>query len=89
VTTPIDLRHPPEGHNYKVAIEKNEAKAEMYVRLGKDVALFCVGLTFVGLMTWLCIDTLRSEKAPPEEKRWAQSVLSIAVGGIIGYLVKK
>jgi hypothetical protein len=57
--------------------------------LFKDVVPFVMALIFVSLIGWLCFDTLDSSDSTPDAKRWAQSVLSIAAGGLIGYLIKK
>lgn len=87
-TNQIDLNNPPTGHDLTVTVERSETAGERQVRLFKDVALFVLALVLVGIVLWLCIDTLRSA-AGADEKRWAQSVLSAAVGGVIGYLVRK
>lgn len=88
MTNSIDLNHPPSGHDLSVTVERAETAGERKVRLFKDVALFVVALALVGAVLWLCIFTLQSA-ASADEKRWAQSVLSAAVGGVIGYLVRK
>jgi hypothetical protein len=46
-------------------------------------------LVFVSLIVWLCFHTLDAADSSPDAKRWAQSVLSAAAGGLIGYLIKK
>lgn len=85
----IDLSRPPEGHSYKIAVEREETVAERRVRLGKDIALFAVALGFVVVIFLLCVATLRSDGASVDEKKWAMSVLAAAAGGLVGYLVKK
>lgn len=50
------------------------------VRLFKDVAPFVVASALVGAVLWLCVRTLQSSGASADEKRWARSVLSAAVG---------
>ena len=85
----IDLNNPPSGHDLSVSVERQETPGERSVRLFKDVALFVLGLVLVGAVLWLCLTTLQSATAGSDEKRWAQSVLSAAVGGVIGYLVRK
>lgn len=89
MTSSIDLNHPPSGHDLSVSVERTETAGERKVRLFKDVALFVVALALVGAVLWLCVWTLQSSSASGDEKRWAQSVLSAAVGGVIGYLVRK
>jgi hypothetical protein len=85
----IDLSAPPPNHKYSVNIEREETAGERKVRLFKDVALFLTALAFVGLIVYVCVDTLHSTTAGADEKKWAMSVLSAAAGGIIGYLVRK
>lgn len=85
----IDLNSPPPNHTYSVSIEREETDGERRVRLFKEVALFVVAIGFVGLIAWLCVRTLLSATATPEEKKWAMSVISAATGGVIGYLLRK
>lgn len=85
----IDLNSPPVGHKFNVSIDKEETSAERNVRLGKDVTLFAVAIIFVLLMGWFCVQTMGSNTATAEEKKWAMSILSACAGGLIGYLVKK
>ncbi len=85
----IDLNTPPPSHNFKVSVQPDETRAEVLVRLLKDLILFAVAIGFVGIVAWICLDTLRSAEASADEKRWAQSVISAATGGIIGYLIRR
>ena len=89
MTSSINLDQPPAGHDLSISVEPTESAGERKVRLFKDVALFVVALVLVGAVLWLCVFTLQSSSASGDEKRWAQSVLSAAVGGVIGYLVRK
>ena len=85
----IDLQDPPPNHKYKASIEPQETAADIYVRLFKDVVVFLVAVGFVLLIVWLCVQTLLSTSAMPDEKKWAMSILSAAAGGMIGYLIRK
>ena len=85
----IDLDKPPEGHNYKVTVERDETAGERYVRLFKDVALFGAALVLTMAVVTLCFVTVLSATASADEQKWAMSVLSLATGGLIGYLVRK
>jgi hypothetical protein len=85
----IDLNSPPPGHKFNISVERDETDGERKVRLFKDVALFVVALIFVSIIVWYCFHTLILADASPDAKRWAQSVLSAAVGGLSGYLIKK
>lgn len=85
----LDLTKAPPDHRYSVSVTPIETGADRNVRLFKDVALFLVAIGFVCLMMWICYRTLVASEVAAEEKKWAMSVLSGAVGGIIGYLVRK
>jgi hypothetical protein len=85
----LDLNNPPSNHNLTLSLEPEEKNLERYARLFKDLALFLVSLGFVILITFLCYQTLISQTAQAEEKKWAMSVISAATGGIIGYLIRK
>ena len=85
----IDLNSPPPGHKFNISVERDETDGERKVRLFKDVALFIVAISFVVLIVFYCFQTLIDINTSPDAKRWAQSVLSAAAGGILGYLIKK
>ena len=85
----FDFNNPPPNHTFSASIERVETKGERGVRLFKDVMFFIVAITFVGLIAWLCTNTLLSPTTAADEKKWAMSVLSAAAGGIIGYLIRK
>jgi len=85
----LDLNHPPANHQVSVSVEREETNGERGVRLFKETVLFLVAIGFVLLIVWLCVNTLTSSTATPDEKKWAMSVLSAAAGGMIGYLVRK
>lgn len=85
----IDLNAPPPNHNFKVSVERAETKAEQYVRLFKDVAVFLFAMTLAGLIVFVCLTTLQATSASGEEKKWAMTTLGTAAGGLIGYLIKR
>jgi hypothetical protein len=43
----------------------------------------------VGVIAWLCCRALLSAATAPDEQKWAMSILSAMVGGIVGYLVRR
>ncbi len=61
----------------------------MAVRLIKDVCLFVAAMALVGVVVYICVTTLQSATATPEEKKWAMSSIGAATGGVVGYLVRK
>lgn len=85
----IDLNAPPTNHNYTVSVKPDEKWGEVAVRIFKDLVLFIVAIVFVGFVVWICWEAISSDTSSADEKRWAQSVITAATGGIIGYLVRK
>ena len=85
----LDLNNPPQNHKYSVSVEREETAGERRVRLFKDVVLFSVAITFVVAIAIMCFNTLLSDTASAEEKKWAMSILSAAAGGTIGYIVRR
>jgi hypothetical protein len=88
-TSFVDFQNPPAEHNYKFSFEPKEPSADRNVRLFKDVVVFVLAVGFVRLIVWLCVTTVISASAQPEETKWAMSILSAAAGGLIGYLIRK
>ena len=74
----IDLNTPPPNHSYRVTVERAETRPELYVRLGKEVGVFCCALVLVGVIVWICVMTLVQAGASQEEKKWAMTTLGTA-----------
>jgi hypothetical protein len=91
VTNPptIDLNAAPAGHIYSVSVKPGETEKDAWARIIKDLVLFFCSIAFIGALAWFCYETMRSSTASAEEKKWSMSLLSLAAGGLIGYLVKK
>ncbi len=85
----LDFSNPPPNHKFNVLVEREETSGERRVRLFKDVALFVVALGFVVAVAVLCYATVVSATATAEEKKWAMSALTGALGGIVGYLIRR
>lgn len=85
----IDLNAPPPNHIYRVSVERAESRPELYVRLGKEVALFCCAVGLVGVIAWICVMSLAQTDASADEKKWAMTTLGTVCGGLIGYLIRK
>ncbi|WP_230588323.1 hypothetical protein, partial [Ralstonia solanacearum] len=70
------LRNPQAlapNHNYKVSVEREETAGERWVRLIKDLTLFCAALLVFGMIVLLCYRALSSPQTSAEEKKWAMS----------------
>jgi hypothetical protein len=85
----IDFSTAPPNHQYKASIEREEYPSERFVRLFKDVVLFLAAIVLVGVIAGLCYRALVSPTATPEAQKWAMSILSAMVGGLVGYLVRR
>ena len=85
----FDLNNPPPNYRYQVSVAKDETPAERGVRLVKDLIVFLLAVSFVGLIYWLCFNTVTSPTSSGEEKKWAMSILSGGACGLVGYLVRK
>lgn len=85
----IDLNQKPEGHEVSVSIQKEISKAEKGVALFKEVVTFllCVGLAISAFV--YCAGIVTDDTSSDDAKRFAMSILSGAIGGIVGYLLKK
>jgi hypothetical protein len=85
----IDLNNPPPNHRFSVSVDREETRAERNVRLIKELGVFLFAAVFVGGIYWLAFNTVTSQSASPDEKKWAMSVLSAGAAGLVGYLVRK
>ncbi|MBF0304500.1 MAG: hypothetical protein HQL40_03560 [Alphaproteobacteria bacterium] len=85
----IDLDNPPPNHRYKVSVDPYETDGERRVRLAKDMIVFLVAVGFVVVIFFLCYETVASASAGPDEKKWAMSIMSAGMAGLVGYLVRK
>ncbi len=86
---PFDLSAPPANHTYKASVEREEYPSERFVRLFKELVVFLCAITLVAVIAWLCCRALLSSTTTPDEQKWAMSILSAMVGGIVGYLVRR
>ena len=84
-----DLNATPPGHTYSVTVKPGETQKDAWARVIKDFILFLCSIGFVGALAWFCYETMRSQSASADEKKWAMSFFTGTAGGLIGYLVKK
>lgn len=63
--------------------------AKTYVNIAKELALFIVGIVGVALIAWICTTIILDPSANPETQKWAQSILTAIVSGVVGYLIGK
>lgn len=84
----IDLARLPAGHSSTVRIEPVEDPAELKWRLQKERTLFFVGLVLALAVAGWCAYVVVTP-GTAEDKRWPQSILTLIIGGFIGYWTKK
>ncbi|WP_377157551.1 hypothetical protein ACFJIX_02620 [Roseateles sp. UC29_93] len=74
---------------FRASIEPPEPPADGKVRRLKDLTLFFVStfilLTLVGFSVFVLTDACVAE----EERKWATSTLTMAFGGVLGWLIKR
>ncbi|ANH69014.1 hypothetical protein [Mitsuaria sp. 7] len=74
---------------FRASIEPPEPLADGKVRRIKDLTLFFVStfilLTLVGFSVFVLTDACVTE----EERKWATSTLTMAFGGVLGWLIKR
>ena len=88
----LDLSKPaPAGHEYTVKLDPKETTGDALVRHFKDLVMFVLAVTFVVAIVWYLYDSVFKEGRTPsaDDKRWAQSVLTAILAGLVGYMVKK
>ena len=83
----LDLNTLPP--DLQAALNKKETDGERWVRLGKDLAVFCFALTVLLVAFlwagWIMVDS----SASADKKHIAQTIIIAIVSGLLGYLVKK
>ena len=91
MTAQFNLETPPPGHRYNlnVSTEKDETTGERRLRLYKDFVLFTITVILLSAVAVFCITTIYSDHSDAESKKWAMSIISATIGGLVGYLVKK
>ena len=87
----INLDTPPPGKRYEVTVAtvKDETKGELIVRLYKEVVLFTVTIILFGMVAYYCASIIGNEHSDTDSKKWAMSIISASIGGLVGYLVRR
>jgi hypothetical protein len=89
VNNNFDLNNIPPNHNFDIKLSKEEDSADKNIRRIKDIVVFLLAIGLVVSICYMCFETLHSQSASQEEKKWAMSIFSATAAGIIGYLLKK
>jgi hypothetical protein len=61
----------------------------VWVGLAKEVFLFVIALVSVGLIMFLSLNIILSMTATPDDKKWATSMVTLIMGGVVGYITGK
>jgi hypothetical protein len=85
----VDFGTLPPGHEASVKIEKSESSGDAIVRRIRELVLMACAVASAAVFLWICYQTVTSPTAGAEEKRWATSIITAVVGGLVGALVKK
>ena len=86
----LDLNSPAEGHKMDVSITPIESDGERRLRIFKDFVVFILAVAACSAILAYASYTVAFDGTATEgTKRWAMSIISAAVGGLLGYLLKK
>ena len=77
------------GHEVSVKIEKSESDGDANIRRIKELVLMACAVFATAVFLWICYQTVTSTTASPDEKRWAQSIITAALCALIAAVVKK
>lgn len=66
-----------------------EEEAEGRYRRRKDAVLFGLTVALVATVSGICVWIVLATRFSAEEKKWAMSLLTLIVGGLVGYLTGK
>lgn len=74
--------------DYETTLKPTEHPDDRRVRLVKELATFRVGL---GILSFTCAASLYVGifGATAEDRRWGQSVITLLVGGAVGFAFRK
>lgn len=85
----IDLNTLAQAGRYELSVKSPEDPEDARHRRRKDLLLLSVALLGLCAIGFFCLWVLLSPSASADDKKWAQSVLTAIVAGLIGYLTGK
>jgi hypothetical protein len=83
---PLDLNTLARVGRYELSVKSLEDPEDARHRRRKDLLLLSVALLGLCAIGFFCVWVLMSPSASADDKKWAQSVLTAIVAGLIGYL---
>lgn len=85
----LDLNALAQAGHYELSVKSPEDPDDARHRRRKDLLLLSVALLGLCAIGFFCLWVLMSPTASTDDKKWAQSVLTAIVAGLIGYLTGK
>jgi hypothetical protein len=79
----VDFSGPP-FHIFQINMAREQYPSDRRPRQFKDVVLFIFCLVLAAIIAWLCGRALLSSAANLEAQKWAMSIVSGMMGGIVG-----
>jgi len=79
----------PDGHRYKVSIEKGESPQELRLRLIRELVVLPVATIFVIAIGGICLAVVLGDTSSPDDRKWAFGILSGIAGGCVGHLLQR
>ena len=69
-------------------LKKPEDPVFRNARIFNEIVLLIFGIAIVCFMLYFCISTIQSPISSPDDKKWAQSMLTLVLGSVIGYVTR-
>jgi hypothetical protein len=80
-----ELREAPDERESRILREKEESSFKRW----KEKILFIISIGFSIIISGICIWIVLNSKSLPENTGWARSLLTLIIGGFIGFLTGK
>lgn len=71
-----------------ITIKKPEDPVVRDAKVFNEKVLLLFGIAVVCFMLYFCISTIQSPISSLDDKKWAQSMLTLVLGGVIGYVTR-
>lgn len=79
----------PDGHRYKVSIEKDESPQEIRFRLIRELVVLALASVFVLAIGGICLVVVLADHSSADDRKWAFGILSGIAGGCVGHLLRR
>lgn len=82
----VDLQLTDEA---EYTIKSPKSKLEEWNKVIREGLITLASILAIGSMCYFCFQTIQSTKSSADDKKWAQSALSLIVGAGVGYISAK